>query len=351
MVDGARRGYYSHVYAEAGFLAGSSARISRAYPRSATHALFDLASLSKALATAPLCLRHFSNDLTTPWYALLDATAKKVLDTTNIWWMNCSLEALLSHDSGLPAWRNLWVNRLGKRCQRKLSYTQRFKILIESLQRSLGSQTLPHSQNCYSDLGYLILGSLLETKFQAPLSELFANHLKDLSSDLMGLHLGYAHAMESWQAHFVPSAYCNIRERLLVGEVHDENAASLGGVCGHTGLFGSGPQLGRYIRTLFASTWGQQWLQLAHQRSRSGQHPPGLRLGDDFAAQGFARQSMLLGHWGFTGTAFWIDPVDNRYAVILSNRVLHHRLLPVFKDFRHQVLNLLADALEKPSDP
>ena len=89
----------------------------------------------------------------------------------------------------------------------------------------------------------------------------------------------------------MPSAYCHIRQRLLQGEVHDENCAARGGVSGHAGLFGSGDDLINYLRTLFAHRVGQEILR----------RDVGLQHG----AEGvLSAQGTLRGHLGFTGTSF-----------------------------------------------
>ncbi len=340
LLEAAKKGYFSHAYIEAGWLQQQQAHISYAYPRSAESAVFDLASLSKALVTAPLVIKHFTNDLSQPW----GHYAKAMLTDDRPWWTELSLASLLSHDSGLPAWRNFWINRLGPESKRYLPWKERGDLILATLRRSL-SDPPSRIENRYSDLGYLILGLLLEQHRQQPLHALFDEFLTETCPSLAACDLAFAHATDAWQTHYVPSTYCPIRARLLVGEVHDENAAALGGVCGHAGLFSSGPKLGLYLRKLFQSGTGRQLLALAEQRLQQGQYPYGLRLGDDEAAQGFARKSALLGHWGFTGTAFWFDPSDGRYAIILSNRVLHHRLLPEFKGVRRTLLEALAEAL------
>ena len=119
------------------------------------------------------------------------------------------------------------------------------------------------------------------------------------------------------------------RGRTLVGEVHDENAWALGGAGGHAGLFGTAVAVGRFARDVLAGIHGDS--PLASQRMfdtfRARTAVPGSSraLGWDTmlptSSCGTRLSPASIGHTGFTGTSLWIDPVADRYMVLLTNRV------------------------------
>jgi len=122
------------------------------------------------------------------------------------------------------------------------------------------------------------------------------------------------------------------RGRLLVGDVHDNYAAALGGVAGHAGLFGTAPAVGAFARTLLRASRGDQDSPLPFLPAyvtdflRKSNVPGSSRaLGWDTmlptSSCGTRMSPQAFGHVGFTGTSLWIDPVRDRYFVLLTNRV------------------------------
>src|SRR5262249_51767020 len=127
-----------------------------------------------------------------------------------------TFEQLLTHSSGLPAWLDL---------REKEAETERIEMCLTTpFSYPIGSRVV------YSDIGYILLGKDIEALTDLPLD----SAMKTLVSDPLKLSIRYGNVPDA-----PPTEFCQWRQRRLVGEVHDENAATLHGVAGHAGLFGS----------------------------------------------------------------------------------------------------------------
>lgn len=301
-------GVFSHAYAAYG-------RLSEREPIGAAcvgpdkRDVFDLASLTKALVTVPLIFEQGLDLEGTvfDWAPSLIGILKPELGALRI-------RALLRHESGLPAWRNFWVCRLNDSLY---DDSKRFELIVERLNRVTIN---PGIKQVYSDVGFILLGLVLESRQKADLSHLYSS---------FSCELGF---LPSLRVLCVPTAYCRIRERLLVGEPHDENCAAMEGISGHCGLFGTGSGLCRFLHDYFyRTTVGQK--VLAAQVQSIVPHPIedptqdsllGWRQGSGGITKVFGG-GKAIGHPGFTGTAFWIDPLNWNYLVLLTNRVLYGR--------------------------
>ena len=160
------------------------------------------------------------------------------------------------------------------------------------------------------------------------------------------------------KGHYVATEQCPWRRRLIQGEVHDDNAWIMGGVCGHAGLFGT-------LKSVHTAAY--QWLRLTTNRSNKlGIGPELARLA--FGPSQYVRDSsrffgwdrrtpgrstsgqyfgpLSFGHLGFTGTSIWIDPVQELVAVLLTNRVCPSRDNPLIKSFRPALHDLAFKMLQ-----
>ena len=331
-----RRGIFTHAYASCGLLGEQQPRYTFTHQPDGC-LVFDLASLTKALVTLPLYVQAALSGnlhLDAAIASLLNNSEHKLSDTL----AQLSIVDLLSHRSGLPAWRNFWLGTLDQ--ARTLSAMETMALLNRSAIQLHDKQ--PH----YSDLNYILAGLCLEIWQKKSLDALFTEFYRTQLRFKPQQHFGFRPVP---QDRAVPSAYCHIRQRWLRGEVHDENCAAHGGVSGHAGLFGSGDDLVTYLRTLFAHRVGQEILRknstllatTPRTRFARGAALPlsssclfGLQRG----AQGvLSAQGSLLGHLGFTGTSFWLDLQQGSYSVLLTNRTINARLVPHFHTLRQQV--------------
>ncbi len=321
------------------------------------HTQYDLASLTKPLVTTTLCLLAVGNgimQLESPLDRLMPRRIVPASKTT------ITLFHLLNHCSGLPSYypfyRDLIAFPPSERRQTLLSW-----ILSSPLANRPGR----HCQ--YSDLGFQLLGIVLEDLFERPLDRLASHFLLD-PLHIHGLSYRRLRTETSptrqprveesvRKANFAPTEACPWRQRLLTGEVHDENAYCLDGVAGHAGLFGAPRAIFQLLSHLLDVYRGmecdaglkQDLLRLFWEKP--GLDPEGTwALGYDTpsetgssAGKRFSRHS--VGHLGFTGTSFWIDLEREIIMILLSNRVHPTRTNERIKAFRPLAHDLVLENL------
>ena len=195
----------------------------------------------------------------------------------------------------------------------------------------------PRSKAVYSDLGFILLGFLAEDRGGRPLAALFdevvapasAASGDDSSADVLRFLVP-----RQWRARTAPTMPLPEdprRGRLLTGEVHDAFAARLGGAAGHAGLFGTSSGVGRFARAMLRGARGTGFqlppltTTIVQRAIRKSTVPGSSRaLGWDTmlttSSCGSRMSPAAFGHVGFTGTSLWIDPVLERYFVLLTNR-------------------------------
>lgn len=288
--------------------------------------VFDLASLTKLLVTAPLIIdKFFLHRRQFAALALGDVLQAPAPFSERL--KATKLIDLLSHTSGLAPWLNFYVNHLTEtdelfegrhgHIEAVLARTSEDKLFSKSAKPSV-----------YSDIGYILLGYALETSSGLPLSALFGHWLQDL-----GLPEGCEIGFQPAPAASIATGFCPVRQRELKGEVHDENCASLGGVTGHAGLFASLPALSLLLPRWFVDHRVQTLIEL----TATSVDGVGFRRGDDDASKAFGG-GRAIGHYGFTGTSLWLCPDSRRYSLLLTNRVCAGRLaLAKIKKYRHEV--------------
>jgi CubicO group peptidase (beta-lactamase class C family) len=269
---------------------------------------YDLASLTKVLCTTPLVLEAIATgrlDPQTPLREMIPEVAW-LQPAPNLG--DATLLQLATHTSGLPAWQPLYTLGLDRQ-------TLLARVLHTPLERAPG-------RIVYSDLGFILLGYMLERVFEAPLEAqaraLYAR---------IGLeeHISFSPPAG---APIAPTEVCPWRGRLLCGEVHDENAASLGGVSGHAGLFATLRGVCGYARALLNCRLHSAPVvdYLSREQARA-ERPENVRRGFGWSlmSPGWSGGDLMsprsIGHTGFTGTGVWIDLERGRYSVLLTNRV------------------------------
>lgn len=292
--------------------------------------IFDLASLTKVIVTTSLAMRAAELDarwLETP-VAELEPRWRGA-DRVGV-----TIRHLLDHSSGLPAHVKLYETVSGRAAFLERIVTQPLAFA-------------PGIESRYSDLGFMLLGLLLEARLGGPLDELF----RPIAARLDGPLLFAPPA--SMVATIAPTESDPWRGRLLQGEVHDENAAALGGVAGHAGLFGTARAVGSFAQAILRSFNHDTWL--ARQRTlqvfatRSTVPGSSRALGWDTmlpsSSCGTRMSPRAIGHTGFTGTSLWIDPAHDVYVVLLTNRVHPTRDREGIQALRRDVHDAVMDIL------
>lgn len=267
--------------------------------------LFDLASLTKAVATAPSVMI-----LSQQGQVRLDEDAATYLPEFAR--RGISVFHLLTHTSGLPAWKPLYLDES-----------------LQSVVRYLGQLPLDYetgSRVVYSCLGYILLGEMVRAVTGMGLDEFAYQHIfKPLGMNDTFFNPPEDRRMEcaatedsnSFEKRMTNYRRYKWREGVVVGEVHDENAHSLGGVAGNAGLFSKAADLARFCRMIING--GEDILSPESVRMMSVCHTRGL---DGSRSIGWiVLQEGTLYHTGFTGTAIWIDLKHRSAAILLTNRV------------------------------
>jgi serine-type D-Ala-D-Ala carboxypeptidase len=283
--------------------------------------VFDLASLTKPMITATalmLLVEAGIVGLDTPVDTYLDAYRRTDRDSP-------TLRQLLSHCSGLPAWRPYYQT-----IDPTWPQADRRRAMYATVHRER-LIARPGTLVQYSDAGFILLGELVETVTGMPLDEFCRQKIfSALHLDGIGFR-NLARPSPSIDVQFASTECCPWRGRVLDGEVHDENAWIMGGVSGHAGLFGTGHQVWRFAQGLLDGLHGRPWLVstpiIRMFTTRQGV-PEGSTwtLGWDTPTPGKSSAGhyfspSAIGHLGFTGTSLWINPTPRVIVVLLTNRV------------------------------
>jgi CubicO group peptidase (beta-lactamase class C family) len=293
--------------------------------------IYDLASLTKPLVTGLLSARMIERGE----IRLEDAAARYLAEFDRADKRDITIRHLLTHASGLPAWRPLYITAGGEK---------------EGALRAIADEALesaPGTHVRYSDLGFIALGFLLERVSGERLGTLARRRIFEplklqhtFFNPALAMRTGVAacetgNAFERGMcADLKLGEYRNWREELIWGEVHDGNAHFLGGAAGHAGLFSTASETVRLASQFFAGLselLAPQTCALFHTNMTEGlEEARGLAWQLAATVDSTAGERLppaSFGHTGFTGTSCWNDPVHERSFILLTNRT-HARSLP-----------------------
>jgi CubicO group peptidase (beta-lactamase class C family) len=337
--DGVSQGVYTAAVALVGLKGelrweGAAGRVSREPGATAVTpgTVFDLASLTKPLATALALIVLAGQGKLAPATPL-----RKVLPGA---WLPpdkqpLTLESLLTHRSGLPAWRPFYPEVLAAPPEARAARLERLAAVTPL-------EYAPDNATLYSDLGFMLLKAVVE----AVSGETLDQFCREAIYRPLGLKtLGFIPLPKPAQT--VPATdnrkpktenriYAATEPGLIPGrpaggEVHDENAWAAGGVAGHAGLFGTGREVFHVLACLWRASGGEkvgplhpEAVKLFFTAPPGADRPlgfdtpgadPALRAAGRFFSPG------SVGHLGFTGTSFWLDLDSGQMVVLLTNRV------------------------------
>jgi len=319
-------------------------------PRAEPDTPFDLASLTKVIATATILM-----ELVRTERVRLDDPVSGFFNE----WRGADREAvtlrdLLEHASGLAA-RLIDAPPNSRRefehdiCRMPLEYA-------------------PRTQALYSDLDFILLGFLAADRGGTSLPALFEQIMGRIrlkadppyegSGSSRAAHIALTFELptdlKKLAAPTVPLAADPRRGRSLAGEVHDNYAAALGGAAGHAGLFGTAPAVGAFARIMLRAARGDRGLpspfspDLVERFTARSTVPGSSRaLGWDTmlptSSCGTQMSPSAFGHVGFTGTSLWIDPGRDRYFVLLTNSACAGGSLDEMRGVRRSFHDSLGD--------
>jgi len=305
--------------------------------------IYDLASLTKPLATTSALLILMQEKrlrLDQSVQCLLPPCADTPIGQATI-------RDLLSHRSGLPAWRPYYQRITpshdplpNKKEETRVKNQYLTWILQEPLAYSCGTHCL------YSDLDFILLGLVIEHLTRQSLADYCQQRL---FGPLGATPLFFpTHQPTFLQTRFAqhdiaPTAQDPWRQRLLHGQVDDANAYALGGIAGHAGLFGTAAAV-----AVMTGAWLNAWLGkhggfdraivrefvTRSQKESVGSWALGWDTPSMPSSSGTRLSSKAFGHLGFTGTSIWIDPVQELEIILLTNRVHPSRENTKIREFR-----------------
>lgn len=302
-------------------------------PPATQETIFDLASLTKVLATTPLVIQQVERGA----LGLDDPIARHIPAWTGADRASVTLRDLLSHSGGLTAYVPFFRDHQGR-------------AAFEHAICAVPLEYPPRTASVYSDLGFMLLGFILDEgvglaqRFDAMLAQMgVVEHLQFNPPPL-------------WKARTAPTEVDLWRGRLIVGEVHDENCFALGGVAGHAGLFGTAAAVGdcarHVLQVLDGRTGAFSRAMLETFVTRRADVPGSSRaLGWDTmlptSSCGTRMSPRAFGHTGFTGTSLWIDPDRGVYVTLLTNRVHPTRANEGIKQVRAALHDAVVDDLDR----
>ncbi|HEY9054665.1 MAG TPA: serine hydrolase domain-containing protein [Rectinemataceae bacterium] len=297
-----------------------------------SRALFDLASLTKPLATALLALKAADRREID-----LDREAQAYLPPSRALGLGPSILQILAHCSGLPA-----IPALEKLFPEPgmADRERAIRFLLDT-----APSARPGERIEYSCTGYLILGLILEKVGGARLGELFRSEIA-APLGLEGRALFCP--TPSRRAESVPTEFCLWRGRRIRGEVHDESSWCMGGDGGNAGLFADLEAV-EQLFSVYLDGGGLIREELAIMARSCQIQMNGQRRGLGFLisqpAPGWGSET--YGHTGFVGNSIWRDPATGLTTIILSNRVYFGRdeSLPKIQAFRERFHRAAAEDL------
>jgi beta-N-acetylhexosaminidase len=280
--------------------------------------MYDVASLTKPIVTTTavmMLVQQGRLELDRPvenWIPEFAAAAKSDPDPT--WRARITLGMLLLHDSGLPNHRDFYKEAKGHDAILA-------RVLAEPLIHEPGTQVE------YSDLGFILLGEIVERLTGEPL-DVFAD--REIFKTL-GMDRSMFNPPRKLREDIAPTEMDSIfRKRLIWGEVHDENAWAMGGVAGNAGLFSTAEDIAAYAQMILnGGIYGHERMLAystirrftARQKIGGSARTLGWDVPEEPSSSGRYFSAASFGHTGFTGTSLWIDPDRKLFVILLTNRV------------------------------
>jgi len=316
---------------------------------------WDLASLTKPIATVSMAMLLFERgqlpldepvaDLlphfTEPGGPLKPSVGLSGVvppssfeDTQRAWRKSVTVAMLLAHSSGQPAHRKFYLETSGLEA-------------IQAAARLVPLEAKPGTRAEYSDIGFILLGELLE-QIAAESIDRFCQ--REIFAPL-NLNMNYA-PHPSIRSAIPPTVNdLTYRHRIVQGEVNDENASAMGGIAPHAGLFSDVLSVARFAECLLRGgppLFRPQTVELFTTRQAT---PPGTSrtLGWDTPSQpsqsGTLFSACSFGHLGYTGTSLWCDPERHLSVTLLTNRTWPDSAIQAIKQLRPPLHDAIVRAL------
>jgi len=295
--------------------------------------LFDIASLTKVLATAPAIMKLLEQgkinllDPLTRWFPEFEGTERDEITILN----------LLTHTSGLN--------------DVELPSNFPMRSLIEKVVMQ-NNGILPGNRFRYADINFILLGELVSRAAQTPLNRFCAEYIY--------APIGMA------DTGFLPQKNGNViaptageNKTLSAGVVQDMNARRLDGVAGHAGVFSTASDLNRFA-TMILNRGKTNGVQVFKERVVTQMTSPyfysngrvirglGWDINSPFSSpRGVFFSDMSFGHTGYSGSSIWIDPEQDLYVILLTVR-LDYSNIRQFNQLRSDISSLAVSIFSTP---
>ena len=303
------------------------------------HTLYDLASLTKVIATTTAAMICYDREL----FSLDDKVVKYIPEFGVNGKENITIKNLLLHNSGLPAWKKFYGRNLN--CDDVIN-----EIYSSELEYKIGEKTV------YSDLGIITLGKIIEKVTGKSLAYFYVDEIYHP----LGMEFSFFSPPDFpffLKELCAPTEIDNYwRMKTLQGEVHDETSAMLNGVAGHAGLFSNASDISKLLSVLMnkgklndEQFIKQSTVELFTKRySEESTRALGWDTkSDSGSSAGIYFSKNSFGHTGYTGTSIWADPERNLFVVFLTNRVYPTRENTKIQKVRPQLHNAVIKSIEK----
>jgi CubicO group peptidase (beta-lactamase class C family) len=303
-------------------------------PRVTAETVFDLASMTKVIATTTMAMLLYERGAfslglpvvdVAPEFAEGDARKKQI-----------TFRMLLAHSSGLPAHVKLYEQA---RTPAELLETA-FRVPLEAA---------PGERAVYSDIGFIVLGEALSRIAGEPIDEFCQQEI----FQPLGMMRTRFNPPPEWKLQIPPTEDdCTFRLRVIQGEVFDENCFALGGVSGQAGLFGAAEDVARFAHCMLsggAPILKNETVTLFTQRERKSTDTSRALGWDTPSApsqSGKYFSPTSFGHLGYTGTSLWIDPERELSITLLTNRTWPDRKSQKIKEIRPRFHDAIIEALK-----
>ncbi|MFZ3229202.1 MAG: serine hydrolase [Pseudobdellovibrio sp.] len=307
-----------------------------------TYPYYDLASLTKVIFTQQAMMEAFDQN---KWN--LETKVSEILsDFPN---KEVKIQELLTHTSGIEWWKPFYQS-----INLSLTWQEKRVWLYEELKKSEFKKT---GKSVYSDLGFMLLGFVLEKFYNKNLLEVWTDFKsRYYPNTTFDFHMDNKTDIPLNQ--IAPTEDCPWRKRIMRGEVHDENTWALSGLSTHAGLFGSIEDVSAFGLNVRSQLQGiaryqvrQKTAQMFATRaitSDIGDWAMGYMMpAAEGASCGNHFSVLSIGHTGFTGTSVWYDPRHDLLVLILSNRVHYGRENKGFIKLRPQIHNWVFESLKR----
>lgn len=303
--------------------------------------IFDLASLTKIICTTTLAMIAVAEGK----LQLTDLLTQHLTIPQDPTHQDIRLYHLLQHSSGLPAHRPYYAHMPAKFIGTNAGYAWTIKACAQEPCEAAAGECV-----VYSDIGFILLGRVLENLWQTDLNSLYQ---REVAVPFGLSHTHFRPNRTNTLDNYLPTQACPWRQRIIRGESRDENCFAMGGVAGHAGLFGNASDLHCFAQQIVAATQGahdilnpsvvQNFIQpttpaphIATRRVLGWDRSDGSQ-----SSAGRYVSSQTIGHLAYTGCSLWIDLEKKIWVVLLSNRTHPSVDNDKIKSFRPKIHDLI----------